>query len=779
MSFPRVAVFEERDFPTYGVSAQLAPRNIVHDLKAAGFEAELLDSAALADPRRFHAKRFAALILPQGNTFPKMAFANLRQFHEDKGSLITSGIPFTHPVIRKDGAFVDTGHEDAPARFGESGIGVGGFAGPDKTTAPATIATGDPLRLKGIVTETLLPRPAPQWLDPQSLPQGVRLIPALGDAARPLVALVVHESGPFAGAVDAWTYRLGQRDREGYESQQLVVRATVAALAQAGKLSASEAASAFRRLDAMPRPAVYSDVVLPTVPRRYPTFQPKMPPPARPLQVADIRKLTPDEKVLLFSLQGLVNRTQPRIYFLTDDDDTLWLDELQRQGATDQPLMVSDPFSLLETFKTEYRGAVLCDPKVYTSPCVAVTLAGQENLLVCKTPELAKKRKLKIKADLRGKFANNAAALRYIRTKLISKQDPYLTCSLDPSRFDQGGLDHLIASKASVFWITGPKAAHLPGADMAAELEELRAYLAKLPLGAVVRGFWWHGDGMGLQEDDGVALGSRFGKITLVSDLITNLSVHSGVPATTLRQKPRPAPPKFDPAKVYVCFTMSDGDNLCTWRGYFRRYFEDPVRGQIPVGWGMGPALIDLAPTWARWYYEHATPNDEFICDVSGVAYIYPPSWGTALKDREAAFRYFYGRTQEYMAKMDMNTVRLMDVDAADIAKVGPLLPQTAYLMPDYGHAGVTNYHELTYKLPTGQAIFRAATSGSGPEHFAKQIRERAGQNRPAFINAFIWNWGSKLGDLKKTLEILGDDFVAVTPSQLQSLYKQSREPGR
>ncbi|WP_309710287.1 GxGYxYP domain-containing protein [Armatimonas sp.] len=773
MSFPRVAVFFEADFPIYGVSAQLTPRNIVHDLKAAGFEAELLDSAALADAGRFTAQRFAALILPQGNTFPKVAFANLKKFHQERGSLITSGIPFTHPVIRKDGAFVDTGHEDAPARFGENGIGVGGFAGPGKTTAPATIAPGDPLRLKGIVTETPLPRPAPQWLDPRSLPKGVRCIPALGDAARPLVALVVHESGPFSGAVDAWTYRLGQRDREGYESQQLIVRATVAALAQAGKLSASETTSAFRRLDALPRPAVYTDIVLPSVPRRYSTFQPKMPPPARQLHVADIRACTPEEKVLLFSLQGLVNRTQPRIYFLTDNDDMLWLDELQRQGATDKPLMVSDPFSLLETFKKEYRGAVLCDPKVYASPCVAVTLAGQESLLVCKTPELAKKRKLTIKADLRGKFADNAAALRYIRTKLISKQDPYLTCSLDPTRFDQGGLDHLIASRASVFWITGPKAAHLPGADMAAELEELRAYLAKLPLGAVVRGFWWHEDGMGLQEDDGVALGSRFGKITLVSDLITNLSVHSGVPATTLKQKPRPAPPKFDPTKVYVCFTMSDGDNLCTWRGYFRRYFEDPVRGQIPVGWGMGPTLIDLAPTWARWYYEHATPNDEFICDVSGVGYIYPPSWGTALKESDEAFRYFYGRTQDYMKKMDMATVRLMDVDAADIAKVGALFPQSMYLMPDYGHAGVTNYHELTYTLPTGQSVFRAATSGSGPEHFAQQIRERVGQNRPAFINAFIWNWGSKLGDLKKTMEILGDDFVAVTPSQLESLYRR------
>lgn len=772
---PRIAVFDEPTFPAYGTNAQLIGAFIGEDLRRIGFTVELLGCDALADPTRFNSTLFSALILPQGNTYPEAAFENLRQFHREKGSLITTGIPFTHPVARRGSEWNDRGHRDEPARFGNDGIGVGGFAGPGKSVAPATIAPGDPLKLKGIVTEVAQPRPAPQWLDPKSLPNGVRLIPALGDPKRPLVALVVHESGPFAGAVDAWAYRLTQRDRELYESQQLVARATVAALTLKGAVSKSESKALFAKLDALPRPKVYANLTLPKVPRRYPTFQPKLPAPARQLQVADIRKLSHAEKVLLFSLQGLVNRTQPRLYLLTDDDDALWLTELQRQGVTDAPITVADPLSLLQTFRDSYKGAVLCDPKVYASPCVAVTLAGQRELLVCETAELAARLTLTVTVDLRGTFADNAAALRYLRTELLAGQDPYLTCSLDPERFDQGALDHLIACKASVFWITGPKARHLPGANMHAELEELRAYLAALPLGAVVRGFWWHGDGMGLQEDDGVALGSRFGKITLVSDLITNLSVHSGVPATTLKQKPRPAPPKFDPTKTYLCFTMSDGDNLCTWRGYFKRYFEDPVRGQIPVGWGMGPTLIDMAPAWARWYYENATPNDEFICDVSGVAYIYPPSWGTALKDREAAFRYFYGRTQEYMEKMDMNTVRLMDVDTESIAKVGPLLPRTSYLLPDYGHAGPELYPELTYTLPTGQAIFRAATNGSGPENFAQQIRKRAGKSRPAFLNVFVWNWGSKLGDLKKTLEILGPDYVAVTPSQLQALYQEAK----
>jgi len=190
----------------------------------------------------------------------------------------------------------------------------------------------------------------------------------------------------------------------------------------------------------------------------------------------------------------------------------------------------------------------------------------------------------------------------------------------------------------------------------------------------------------------------------------------------------------------------------------------------------MSPAILDLAPGWARWYYEKATPNDEFICDVSGIAYMYPSSWGMSLKDKDGAFCWFYEQTGEYMQRMDMNTIRLMDVHRDDIARVGPLLPGLDYLLPDYGHAGGIAYRELTYTLPTGQSVFRAVTSGSGPEHLAGQIRARTAGSRPAFVNAFIWNWGSSLSDLKKTLELPGSTYVAVTPSQFNALYREANK---
>jgi hypothetical protein len=34
----------------------------------------------------------------------------------------------------------------------------------------------------------------------------------------------------------------------------------------------------------------------------------------------------------------------------------------------------------------EFKGVVICDPKVYASPCVAVSLSGADDLLVAQTP---------------------------------------------------------------------------------------------------------------------------------------------------------------------------------------------------------------------------------------------------------------------------------------------------------------------------------------------------------------------------------------------------------
>jgi putative glycoside hydrolase with GxGYxYP motif/GxGYxY motif-containing protein len=917
---PRVAVFAQPEFPFYNVSSLVSPQVVAANLRAAGVTTDVLDAAALADPARLQAGTYAAVVLPYGNTYPQAAFANLRAFHRAGGSLILSGVPFTHPVARlsarhwtahpdwgtaarsvaeahagqaaieltgpssdwvgvaserhpvqpgarvtvtawtqsvrgpdrgddwvyirffnaggdyitQDGVkitpgmewrritatvtaprgaatfdiapqirsprrvvrlddlsvsvagrpvmlanagfetpgsdWTDLGHHDGAASFGPGGIGVGGFA--DKPQAPVKVSPGDPLGLKALGRDW--PQDSDlQAIDVASLPAGVEVKPILLEGDQPVAALLIHRDGAFKGAVDAWTNHPDTDDLNAYHSEQIMARAAIAALTEKGLLSPAQKKKAFATLTRLPRPKVYAKLKLPSPPRPYPTFNPKMPPPARHLHAADVRTLPHDQRVLLVSLQGIVNRTQPRIYLIFGGDDRFWLDQLQKQGQTDAPVQVADPLSLVETFRASIQGAVVADPNVYISPNIAASIAGLDDLVVA-TPELAARLKLPIRRDLRGQFNDNAGALRYARTTLLRRLNPYLTICLDPPLLGNGAMDQIIAAKGLAFWITGPKQQNKPGADTRAELEEIKELFASLPLNATVRGFWWHGHGQGMDESFGVALGSRFGKVTVVSDHSPNLSVFSGVPKASLRQKPQAPPPPLDRTKVYIAFTMSDGDNLSTWRGYFRGYFEDPLQGTIPMGWGMAPGLLEVAPTLAQWYYDQATPNDEFICDVSGVGYIYPPDWATALRDRDAAFRAFYDWTARSMERMDMRTIRLMNVRTEDIPRVGRLLPTVPFLMPDYGWSGPQSYEEFTYTLPTGQPVFRAALEGQGqsPQEKAERLRRRAGTARPAFLNAFVWNWGSKLRDLKQMLDILGPEYVAVTPSQLDALYR-------
>lgn len=769
---PRVAVFSQPGFPYFGPPADLSPKQIAADLQKAGVPADALDAKALADPARLNAKTYAAVVLPYGNVYPQIAFANLKAFHQAGGCLILSGIPFTHAVAQDAaGDWKDLGHDSAPALFGPSGIGVGGFRG--GPAGKAQIPQDNLLNLTDLKLDWGYGEDA-QALDPATLPAGVQVLPILTAGGQPTAALLVHKSGAFAGAVDAWTATAFRDETlRVYATQQLLTRGVVAALAQKGLLPPSRKTAALAALDRLPHPRIYAGLTLPNPPRPYATLQPKTPPPARRLSVADVRRLTHDEQLLLTSLQGLVNRTQPRIYLVHDDDDSFWLQAMQDQGQTGKPIPVADPFELLKTFRSAYKGAVVPDPKVYVSPCIAVDIAGADDLVIA-TPELAARLGLFIKSNLRGKFKDNADALRYARTILLPRLNPYLCLCLDPPLLGSQ-VDDVIAARGMAFWITGPKAQDRPGANEAAERIEIEATFAQMPLNAVVRGFWWHGDGVGVDETPGVSLGSRFGKITTVSDYVANYSVLSGVPAPTLKQKTQPPAPKFDPTKVYLALTMSDGDNLCTWRGYFRHYFDDPLHGTFPVGWGMAPSLIDVAPTLARWYYDHAAPTDEFLCDVSGVGYMYPPDWAAALKDRPGATASFYDWTQKYMARMDMKTVRLMNVRTEDIAGVGANLPGVAFLMPDYGTQGGDSYSHFTYTLPTGQPVFRAVSFGPGAEKLAGEVRGSVGAARPAFVNAFIWNWGSKLADLKAMLEALGPEYVAVTPSQLNALYRQAQ----
>ncbi len=143
------------------------------------------------------------MILPYGNTYPAVAFANLKTFHQAGGCFVLSGIPFTHAVMQDPlGQWRDFGHDSAPALFGPNGIGVGGFR--DGVNGSVKLAPGDPLALSALNADWGNAEDG-QALDTATLPAGTQTVPILTVGNQPTIALMQHRGDAFSGAVDVWT----------------------------------------------------------------------------------------------------------------------------------------------------------------------------------------------------------------------------------------------------------------------------------------------------------------------------------------------------------------------------------------------------------------------------------------------------------------------------------------------------------------------------------------------------------------------------------------------
>ena len=185
----------------------------------------------------------------------------------------------------------DLGHTDIAGGNGPNGIEAGSFAGPGKDKMPVSIAPGDPLHLAVLNLEW--PADTPQWLKISSLPKGAKVTPFLTWQGQPLSALIQYPNG----AITVWTNHPSNAN-PGFVANQILTRSTIAALAAQKKIASAKTMLA--RLDKLPQPVRYANVKLPEIKRPYETYQPKMPPPAKQLYVADMRALKFDEKFCWF-----------------------------------------------------------------------------------------------------------------------------------------------------------------------------------------------------------------------------------------------------------------------------------------------------------------------------------------------------------------------------------------------------------------------------------------------------------------------------------------------
>lgn len=478
-----------------------------------------------------------------------------------------------------------------------------------------------------------------------------------------------------------------------------------------------------------------------------PSFRPPL-----HLDVADLRGLSADVQLLATTLQGVVNRSRPRIFVLQQQNDgpTAWLDGL---GV---PYNEGSPASLLASYRNEIQGAIVYDPAVPGTINVATTLAGLRNCVVT-SAELAASYGLPVVTDLRGRFTSDLAAYSWAVKALWPEATHRMVIGLAPG-VSSYLRDYAVANQAFVMFLN-------PG--VAAEKALLEQLLGDMPAGTPYLG-WWPADVSG--ESDGTQLTSQYGKFVVASDWSLNLTVFSGAPAAVRAAQNRaPAPPLEN--KIYVTLTMTEGDNLQYNQHRMRQIWDDPNRGSVPLNWTTQPLAADAAPAFLSYYQRTASHNDYLMGGPSGAGYVYPSDWPASTLDVYTKLTARYTDRTGIGAEVILNRAGGQDIpfsDATaqqyvrDVRPLGLLMAWTNYTQTSVlaGTTPLSVSWLASSRAEAAQAISSASAGWDG--------------TRPLFLSIGTLAWNLTPTDAAAIAGSLGPDYQVVRGDQYFSLARQA-----
>lgn len=364
------------------------------------------------------------------------------------------------------------------------------------------------------------------------------------------------------------------------------------------------------------------------------------------LYVVDQDNMTNAENTMIVTLQGLVsNHSTSQIYTLNSNepDYKIWLDDLKNNYGVNYEV-VTDPWKLLDTFKSYIDGYVLYSDKIEKDPSInnACSLASLKRSIVVEESLEAKVRSHGIKS-FQGDCRNTDKYWAY-------------------NNLWNSGLNHSI-----VIQLSPDKSAPLHDyAIMTKSLVFFEDDSYDFPLSNVI--FDSMDDdsislGWGADEHTNVSIASKYGVSVVAADWSYNLTALSAFPSLPISQKKQASLPVENDIH-YVTFIMSDGDNQ-QWNlgsNYGSpKWYGSPYRGNFNMGWSITPSMYYLAPTVLDLYYKNASNgenNDNFIVSPSGNGYMYPSQFPTPALDS------YVKRLNNYMKKVDQKYVAIIDNDS-------------------------------------------------------------------------------------------------------------------
>jgi len=363
-------------------------------------------------------------------------------------------------------------------------------------------------------------------------------------------------------------------------------------------------------------------------------------------------------KAMLVGLQGLVNRTAPRLYIIQAPgfpwEITDPLADFYRRKYGVAFTEVGSADAALARFAHFARGYVVWDPGVPPTLDVAYTIAGLEDAIVVDAAliPLAERHGLAKIDDLRGRYDGQTNAQIYADARARY----WARCNHDKIIL-LGGQFGPVRIPAIADWGVRGRMFFEDLAANPAHPDELaleKQFMAGLnPDGTI---FGWHPYGKDTEEQH-TTLSSTYGLKMEGLQSLPNLSFNSQftfTPGFKFTNNPSVPPDARLVAekKVYLAFVQSDGIGLGVW--------TKPGRGRMPLAWNTPMGWVKYSPAALEYFHASATPNDYFIGGLSGPAYMYPNHIPAA------RFGPLMDQAKALMATLDERVLEIMDNSAAD-----------------------------------------------------------------------------------------------------------------
>jgi hypothetical protein len=362
-------------------------------------------------------------------------------------------------------------------------------------------------------------------------------------------------------------------------------------------------------------------------------YFPKFPPP-HDLSVVDLRDSADTLALTLLSLQGIVNREDPRIYIILDKYSEFWLQYAQSKVGI-HATRIDSPGDLITQFKPAIKGIVVYDPTVPDTINVATTIAGLDDRVISdpnSLPNLQQRLGTTDILDLRENVrrlgwsnspSGRASIYEWVydnlwprcERRMIGVANPGPPVSNYPIML--GVRDYIVALRLVTLYLS-------PDDPTLLALYKRFLSTAETPIPV----FGWVEN----EEDEAVSLASSYGDwVPVLSHIYqqkypADLTVLSGIDVEPVRYHPR-----IDDRRVlataqpgvYVTAYVSDGDNMGYDFSLGGDHWSEYSSSEVPIGWTINPVLVDVAPlVWN--YYMMSGDAATFVAGASGAGYMEP-----------------------------------------------------------------------------------------------------------------------------------------------------------